>query len=147
MADVFTTDKRSAVMARIRSRGNRDTELRMILLFRLYGLTGWRRHLDLPGRPDFAFRRQRLAIFIDGCFWHGCPQHFRMPKSRRDYWSAKIASNRLRDRRVTRELRRRGWAVIRLWEHDITNKASLRTMTKLRDRIHACRANSKTIEI
>lgn len=137
MADVFSAKKRSAVMARIRSCGNRDTELRMILLFRLYGLTGWRRHLDLPGRPDFAFRQQRVAIFIDGCFWHGCPQHFRMPKSRLDYWSAKIAGNKRRDRRVTRELRRRGWTVVRLWEHEISGKASLRTMSKLKDRIRA----------
>lgn len=131
MADVFTTDKRSAVMARIRSRGNRDTELRMILLFRIHGLTGWRRHLDLPGRPDFVFRKQRVAVFIDGCFWHGCPQHFRMPKSREEYWSAKIASNKTRDRLATRELQRRGWVVIRLWEHDITAKASVRTMKRL----------------
>lgn len=137
MADVFSAEKRSAVMASIRSRDNRDTELRLISLFRLHGLIGWRRHLNLPGRPDFAFRRQRMVIFVDGCFWHGCPRHFRAPKSRQDYWVAKIAGNRLRDRRVAKELRRRGWFVIRLWEHEITKRASPVTMTKLKKLLRA----------
>ncbi len=117
MPDVFTPEKRSAVMARIRSRGNRDTELVMVALLRAAGITGWRRGLKLPGRPDFVFRAERVCVFVDGCFWHGCPAHFRRPKSNRKFWDAKIARNRARDRRVGRELRAAGWTVLRVWEH------------------------------
>jgi len=91
----------------------------MVALLRDRSITGWRRHYDLPGRPDFAFRRERVAIFVDGCFWHGCPECFRMPTSNTEYWQPKIARNRSRDRRVTRELRRRHWHVIRIWEHSL----------------------------
>src|SRR3989442_3445808 len=75
MPDVFTKAKRSAVMSLIRGSGNRDTELRMMALFRAHGVTGWRRGALLTGRPDFVFRRERVAVFVDGCFWHGCPKH------------------------------------------------------------------------
>ncbi len=117
MADVFSKRKRSRVMAAIRSKGNRTTELRLVAILRAAGVTGWRRHLRLPGRPDFAFPGARLAVFVDGCFWHGCPKHCRLPKSRRKFWLGKITRNRSRDRQVARELRRAGWRVTRLWEH------------------------------
>ncbi len=131
MPDVFTAAKRSAVMARIRSQGNRDTELKLMQLFRQHKITGWRRHANLPGRPDFVFRKARLAVFVDGCFWHGCPVHFRLPHSRTGYWSAKIARNRRRDRRVARALRQRGWRVVRLWEHALSKSASGKTIRRL----------------
>lgn len=118
MPDVFTKEKRSAVMAKIRGKGNLSTERRMIVLMRAKGMKGWRRHLPLPGRPDFAFPKQRLVVFVDGCFWHGCPSHYREPSTARRFWRAKITGNRERDRRNTRLLRKRGWTVIRLWEHD-----------------------------
>lgn len=116
MADVFSPAKRSAVMARIRSRGNRDTELKMIALLRTYRLTGWRRGLALPGKPDFVWRRERVALFVDGCFWHGCPRHGRTPSSRQDYWAPKLARNARRDRKVSRTLSVAGWKVVRVWE-------------------------------
>ena len=97
MADVFTKKKRSQVMAAIRSRGNKDTEVKLAAILRASGITGWRRHQALPGRPDFAFRRERLAIFVDGCFWHGCPKHGRKPTSNRTYWLPKLRRNRERD--------------------------------------------------
>ncbi|HEX9596451.1 MAG TPA: very short patch repair endonuclease, partial [Anaerolineales bacterium] len=121
MADVFDLKKRSEVMAAIRSRGNRDTELKLAAIFRTHGISGWRRHQNLPGRPDFVFRRERLAVFVDGCFWHGCPIHGRKPDSNRDYWLPKLLRNQARDRAVSRELRRRGWTVLRFWEHDLRN--------------------------
>ena len=121
MADVFTKAKRSQVMAAIRSRGNQDTELRFAALLRAAGITGWRRHLALPGRPDFAFRRARVAVFVDGCFWHGCPWHCRRPKTRADFWNRKIDRNRERDRAVRRLLRRRGWRVLAVWEHSLSD--------------------------
>jgi DNA mismatch endonuclease, patch repair protein len=96
-------------MSRIRSRGNKDTELKLISIFRQFRVTGWRRHSNIVGKPDFIFRKARLAIFVDGCFWHGCPRHGRKPGSNPAYWVPKLARNRKRDRQVTRELRRNGW--------------------------------------
>ena len=123
MPDVFTIEKRSAVMSVIRSRGNKDTELRLISIFRAYGITGWRRNYPLHGRPDFVFRSKRLAIFADGCFWHGCPKHGRKPTSNQDYWIPKLLRNQARDRQVTKTLRRKGWNVLRLWEHHLLDHA------------------------
>lgn len=117
VADVFTKKKRSQVMAAIRSTGNRATELRLAAILRAHGITGWQRHQPLPGKPDFVFRRERLAVFVDGCFWHGCRWHCRMPKSRRTYWQPKIDRNKARDRTVGVLLRRTGWRVLRIWEH------------------------------
>ena len=121
MADVFTKQKRSEVMARIRSRGNKDTELRMIELLRAHGITGWRRGIAPFGKPDFVFRRERVAVFVDGCFWHGCPKpkHSPLPKTRAEWWATKLGRNKDRDRLVTRALRKEGWRVIRIWECDL----------------------------
>jgi DNA mismatch endonuclease, patch repair protein len=119
MPDVYTKAKRSEVMSRIRGSGNKDTELALIKIFRRHSITGWRRHQDVFGKPDFLFRRNRLALFVDGCFWHGCPRCYKRPKSNRKFWDAKIARNRERDSLVNRELRRLGWRVIRIWEHDL----------------------------
>lgn len=125
MADVFTKKKRSRVMAAIRSRGNRETELRLATIMRAHAIKGWRRHEPLPGKPDFVFRRERLAIFVDGCFWHGCPRHGRNPSSNRSYWIPKLARNRARDRAVTKKLRKAGWNVLRFWDHDLSDPDSI----------------------
>ena len=119
MADVFTKAKRSEVMSRIRGRGNERTELAMVRLLRANKITCWRRHAKLPGRPDFVFRAKRVAVFVDGCFWHGCPRCFRLPENNRMFWSRKIAANRERDKTVSAELRRAGWCVLRIWEHSL----------------------------
>lgn len=133
MADVFSKRKRSRVMAAIRSKGNKDTEIKLVSIFRTYGIRGWRRHSLLPGRPDFIFSKARLAIFVDGCFWHGCPTHGRKPDSNRDYWLAKLQRNKARDREVNHILRNRGWRVVRLWEHDLlrATNAALRIASSL----------------
>jgi DNA mismatch endonuclease (patch repair protein) len=125
MADFLSKEKRSALMATIRAKGNKDTELALIKLFREHGITGWRRHLDVFGKPDFAFRKKRLAVFVDGCFWHGCPRCYRRPESNRKFWDTKIARNRERDRQVSRELRRLGWRVIRIWEHALAKRGDV----------------------
>lgn len=124
MADVFTRTKRSEVMSRIRGRGNLSTEIRMITLMREHGIKGWRRNRRLPGSPDFVFPAKKIAVFVDGCFWHGCTVHYKEPTSSREFWRTKIGNNRKRDRRVNSELRACGWRVIRLWEHDLARKAS-----------------------
>ena len=118
MADVFTRKKRSEVMSRIRGRGNLSTEMRMIALMREHGIKGWRRHRHLPGRPDFVFLKEKVAVFVDGCFWHGCPAHYVAPRTAAGFWRAKISGNRDRDRKNSRMLRKLGWRVVRLWEHD-----------------------------
>lgn len=122
MVDVFSRRKRSEVMSKVRSRGNKDTELALMTLFRRHHITGWRRHLKLPGTPDFTFPKRRLAVFVDGCFWHGCPRHATFPATRRVFWLKKFATNKARDRRVNRELRQLGWRVIRIWEHDLAKR-------------------------
>lgn len=119
MADNLTVEQRSHNMAQIRGRGNLTTEERLVALLRVAQIRGWRRHVPLQGNPDFVFRRERVAVFVDGCFWHGCPKCFRMPKSNIDYWQRKIGRNRVRDRRTTRELKLAGWQVIRIWEHSL----------------------------
>jgi len=124
MPDVFTKAKRSAVMSRIRGRGNKDTELALIELFRQHRIIGWRRHQKVFGKPDIIFRRNRLAIFVDGCFWHGCPKHCRIPAGNRAFWERKFAANTARDRRVNRELRKLGWRVVRIWEHDLAKRGA-----------------------
>jgi len=132
-------------MSRIRSRGNTDTELALARLLRKNKIAGWRRHVQLrianaelrmragsgkirnskfkihhfKVRPDFVFRQVRLALFVDGCFWHGCPRHGTQPKGNAASWRKKISGNQARDRRVNRTLRKAGWRVLRIWEHTL----------------------------
>ena len=117
-------------MSRIRARGNEKTEVRLARLLREAGIKGWRRHLPIPGRPDFSFRQQKVAVFVDGCFWHGCPRCFRLPKQNRAFWKAKIEGNRRRDRSVSGRLRRLGWKVVRIRECRL--KHSDRIVAKIR---------------
>ena len=142
MADVFSKSKRSEVMSRIRSRGNKATELALAKLLRRHGITGWRRQITISIRSsrrkeahssnqnlvraslprllrvnvDFVFRQARLAIFVDGCFWHGCPQHATQPKNNRAFWRRKFSRNKQRDKVVNQALRKAGWRVLRIWE-------------------------------
>ena len=118
MADVFTRTKRSQVMSRIRASGNRDTELRLIALFREHRISGWRRNSSVFGRPDFVFPRDKTAVFVDGCFWHrhqGCKYAY-APKSRLEFWERKFDNNVARDKTVTRTLQKSGWKIVRIWE-------------------------------
>jgi len=129
MSDVFTKAKRSEVMSLIRSRGNKNTELVVVRLLRANQISGWRRHLEIQNlgfgirrlkvRPDFVFHKSRMALFVDGCFWHGCPKHSRQPKSNRTFWRRKFSANKKRDLLVTRVLRQAGWHVLRIWEHNL----------------------------
>ena len=116
MTDVFTRKKRSNVMSRIRGKGNKSTEIKLLNLFRVHGVTGWRRHQPIPGKPDFVFRKERLVVFVDGCFWHGCPTCYIKPKQNAEFWENKIGGNIRRDRKVSRQLRTDGWSVCRVWE-------------------------------
>ena len=137
MADVFTKKKRSQVMAAIRSKGNKATELKLASILRAAGITGWRRHQPLPGCPDFIFRRDRLAIFVDGCFWHGCRWHCRMPQSNSTYWQKKIARNTIRDRATNKTLKEAGWRVLRVWAHSLNSPQAI--LTKVTSQLSATR--------
>jgi DNA mismatch endonuclease (patch repair protein) len=139
MPDVFTKAKRSQVMSHIRGRANKDTEIALAKFLRRNRITGWRRQVEIRGRdaalrrpqtsqrdvptfrvrPDFVFRQARLALFVDGCFWHGCPKHATKPKSNRAFWHRKLSRNKQRDRLVNQTLRLANWRVLRIWEHDL----------------------------
>lgn len=148
MTDVFSKQKRSEVMSKIRSSGNKDTELALMKIFRANRITGWRRHQvvrcktsqDLKEkspasfyvRPDFVFWKQRLAVFVDGCFWHGCPIHATHPKNNEEFWKEKLAANHRRDLKVTRMLKSNNWRVLRIWEHELTLQNQQHLIFRLR---------------
>jgi DNA mismatch endonuclease (patch repair protein) len=120
-------------MSTIRGKGNKATELRMIRLCRARGITGWRRNVRLFGKPDFVFCRERVVVFVDGCFWHGCPKpkHAPQPKTRAEWWVAKLSRNRSRYGEVTRALRQAGWRVVRVWECALSRQRSARTIARI----------------
>ena len=117
--DTFLKTERSRIMASVKSRNTKSTELKFISLLKEKNITGWRRNYPLTGKPDVVFSRAKIAVFIDGCFWHGCSSHCRMPSSNVNYWNAKIGKNKIRDKKITKALRMKGWQVIRIWEHEI----------------------------
>lgn len=122
--DIFTVAKRSDVMSKIRSKGNMSTEISLLRSLRKNGIKGWRRHLpvrssDVRSVPDFVFPREKIVVFVDGCFWHSCPKHGTIPKSNRDFWLKKLKSNKKRDGKTTRILKKEGWKVFRFWEHSV----------------------------
>jgi DNA mismatch endonuclease (patch repair protein) len=120
VADVFSRAKRSQVMSRIRGRGNKETEVALMRLFRRHGIIGWRRQAAVFGKPDFVFPKLRLAVFVDGCFWHSCPKHANLPVNNRLFWKRKLEANTSRDKLVNRTLRAEGWRVLRIWQHDLS---------------------------
>ena len=120
--DTVSTEIRSRVMAQVRSERNRSTEWRLRASLMRAGIRGWKLNpTDLLGKPDFVFREQRLLLFVDGCYWHGCPMCYRRPSSNTEYWDAKVARNRSRDKKTTARLKRDGWRVMRIWEHQLAN--------------------------
>jgi DNA mismatch endonuclease (patch repair protein) len=125
--DTVSRKKRSQIMSAVRSTGNQATEALFVRILRKHRIGGWRRGVRLRGNPDFVFPKQRTAIFVDGCFWHGCAKHCRMPHGNSAYWKPKISGNKKRDQLVTRDLRRSGWSVLRIWEHELTppNRANV----------------------
>jgi DNA mismatch endonuclease, patch repair protein len=82
-------------------------------------------------KPDFVFQKLKVALFVDGCFWHGCPRHATWPKTRAAFWLAKITGNKARDRRVNSALRKRGWTVLRIWEHELARNNAPRLLKRL----------------
>ncbi len=121
MADIFTPKKRSEIMSHIKGKDNKATELALILILRKHHISGWRRNQKIFGKPDFVFPKQKIALFVDGCFWHGCPKHFIMPDNNKAFWEKKLTGNKRRDKHVTRTLEQLQWKVVRIWEHELSN--------------------------
>ena len=120
MVDIFTKEKRRHIMSRVRSK---NTKLELLLRKYLFskGLRGYRVNVNLPGKPDIAFPKYKVAIFVDGCFWHKCPKCFKAPETNKEFWTKKIDGNVERDKRVNQQLSEAGYIVIRFWEHQIVN--------------------------
>ena len=123
MADTVSKKLRSEIMSRIRSRNTKiETEFSNAL--RKNRIKFRRNEKRMYGKPDFVFRDAKIVLFIDSCFWHGCPYHCRMPKSNKTYWNIKINRNKKRDREVSRWHKEKGWTIFRFWEHEINNDLS-----------------------
>ena len=105
-------------MSNIRGK-NTGPELKLRKLLWSHGIRGYRIHYNLPGKPDIVFTKKKIAIFIDGCFWHKCPICFQEPETRKEFWMKKIQSNVERDDKVNLQLKSDGWTVMRFWEHDV----------------------------
>lgn len=118
MTDVFSKKKRSEIMSHVR---NRDTRPELVLRKALYqaGIRGYRVRTTVKGHPDIVFPRSRVAIFVDGCFWHGCTRCRNIPSTNLQFWQRKIQANRERDKFINQTLQNQGWTVLRFWEHDI----------------------------
>ncbi len=113
--------KRSYIMSCIRGKDTKP-ELALDKALRESGVLGYERNYkNIVGKPDFVWLDRGLVVFLDGCFWHGCPEHFRLPKTNVDFWRGKIERNRRRDINVEKELIADGWKVLRIWEHEIKN--------------------------
>lgn len=124
MADVFSKSKRSQIMKCVKSSGNKSTEIKLIQYFNSHHITGWRRHYKVKGHPDFVFLRKRIAIFVDGCFWHGHDCRNTRPAENAEYWEKKRKKNIQHDKEITELFEARGWTVIRIWECELKKKNS-----------------------
>ena len=122
MADIFDAKKRSAIMREVKSNNNKSTERRLIEVFKINGIKGWKRNYKVKGHPDFVFLDRRIAIFVDGCFWHGHDCRNTRPADNADYWSKKRQRNIEHDNEVTKLFEKRGWTVIRIWECELKKK-------------------------
>ena len=115
-------------MRLVKDKGNKSTELKSITFFRHNHITGWRRLHPLFGKPDFVFPRKRVAIFVDGCFWHGHNCRNTKPETNKEYWTQKISRNQKRDLAVSEYLRFKNWIVIRIWECQLKDSNTIKTI-------------------
>lgn len=140
MADVFEKQKRSEIMRQVRSKKNKSTELKLIEILRENNITGWRRNYPVKGHPDFVFLSERVAVFVDGCFWHGHDCRNTRPSVNQEFWEKKRERNKKHDAEVTELFIARGWTVLRIWECELKKN----NRTQLLDRInHALQVTPK----
>lgn len=122
MSDVFSKEKRSEVMRSIKSKNTKTTEIKLIKIFKELHIVGWRRTYPLKGKPDFVFPKKKIAVFVDGCFWHGHNCRNVVPKENANFWDKKRNYNKIHDENITVFLTTKGWKVIRIWECELKNK-------------------------
>ena len=136
MSDNLSPEHRRKAMRAIKSKGTSPERILWAMLAGMR-LKGWRKNpSDVPGKPDVVFDREKVAIFVDGCFWHGCPVCNRgIPENNREYWIRKIERNKRRAEEVTLALREEGWVVLRFWEHEIKQEIS-KVRQKIREAIY-----------
>ena len=131
MPDVFTPSERSQIMRSVKSKGNKSTELKLISVFNELNILGWIRSYPVVGHPDFTFKKKRVVVFVDGCFWHGHDCRNLQPSSHSEYWIQKINHNKAHDIEITERFTKRGWRVIRIWECELTKKKRALLLSKL----------------
>lgn len=131
MADVFDIKKRSDIMSKVRSKNNKSTELKLIKIFEENNIKGWQRNYPVKGHPDFVFLNRKIAIFVDGCFWHGHDCRNTRPSDHAEYWANKRERNIKHDKEVTEMFEQRGWTVIRIWECELKKKNREQLLEKL----------------
>ncbi len=122
MADTFSKKQRSEIMRRVRSKKNKSTELSLIAFFNENGIKGWKRNYPVKGHPDFVFLEKRIAVFVDGCFWHGHDCRNTTPAQNQEYWQRKRLRNISHDHEITALFEKRGWTVVRIWECELKKK-------------------------
>ena len=132
MADIFDKEKRSAIMRQVKSKKNKSTELRLIKIFKENGVTEWKRNYPVKGHPDFVFLKQRIAVFVDGCFWHGHDCRNTRPSANEEFWRKKRERNIEHDKEITELFESRGWTVIRIWECELKQQNCERTLLKIK---------------
>jgi DNA mismatch endonuclease, patch repair protein len=127
MADNLKPEDRLKTMQAVRGKGTR-LEKRLWAMLAGMRLKGWKKNAEsITGKPDIVFTNQRVAVFIDGCFWHGCPYcHRKLPKTNQEYWERKIKRNVALAKLHNRQLRRDGWNVIRVWEHEMSDTTKIK---------------------
>ena len=131
MADVFNKETRSQIMSRVRSNGNRSTELKLISIFHELGIVGWKRHYPVKGHPDFVFLKKKVAVFVVGCFWLGHDCRNTRPANNQEYWEKKRQRNIQHDIEITALFEARGWIVLRIWECELKKKNYEALLSKL----------------
>lgn len=131
MSDVFDERTRSEIMRSVKSKNTKSTELALIKLFKENHITGWRHNYNVKGHPDFVFLKKRIAIFVDGCFWHGHDCRNTRPTAHAEYWAKKREKNMQHDKEITKRFEKRGWTVVRIWECELKKKNLLKTTERL----------------
>ena len=127
MSDVFSKEKRSEIMKAVKSKNTKTTELKLIKIFKELRVIGWRRTYPLKGKPDFVFPKERIVIFVDGCFWHGHDCRNVTPKENSEFWDKKRNYNKAHDEGITKLLTDKGWKVVRIYRIGVGTRYGKRT--------------------
>lgn len=135
MADVFDPQKRSNVMRQIKSKKNKSTEIRLIEIFKKNNVIGWKRNYPVRGHPDFVFLKCRIAVFVDGCFWHGHDCRNTRPKTNKEFWQKKRERNIKHDQEITELFEKRGWTVVRIWECELKRNNYENALRRITDHL------------